>query len=88
MLIPVVANLVLLFIAGCSESQVTKLNSEISDPGKPQDAAHPLLKGHIRLHDPSGIVEDQGYLTTFATGRHIRMSKTTFGVIIPSWLSV
>jgi arabinan endo-1,5-alpha-L-arabinosidase len=74
MRIPVVVNLVLLFIAGCSESQVTKLNSEVSDPAKPQDAAHPLLKGHIRLHDPSGIVEDQGYLMTFATGGQIRMS--------------
>jgi len=58
MRIPIVLNIVLLLISGCFVSETE----------------NPLLKGQIRLHDPSGIVEDKGYLMTFATGSHIRMS--------------
>lgn len=31
-----------------------------------------ILKGEVRLHDPAGLVEVDGYLMTFATGRTIR----------------
>jgi hypothetical protein len=52
MLIPVVANLVLLFIAGCSESQVTRLNSEVSDPAKPQSSTWRIGTVYNLVDDP------------------------------------
>jgi arabinan endo-1,5-alpha-L-arabinosidase len=65
---------VLLLFSGCSMGQAAKLDSEAACPAERRAAVHPLLKGDIRLHDPSGIVEDQGFLMTFATGQEIRMS--------------
>ncbi len=51
------------------------------EPLEPIEAAPPseepeakqkeLLRGTIRMHDPSGIVDDNGYLMTFHTGRQI-----------------
>jgi arabinan endo-1,5-alpha-L-arabinosidase len=73
MRISTILNIVLL-ISGCSISEVAKTNSEALDSAKSKDAVNRLLKGQIKLHDPSGIVEDQGYLITFATGNKIRMS--------------
>lgn len=63
MRIPIVLNIVLLFMSGYSVIETE----------------NPLLKGQIRLHDPSGIVEDKGYLMTFATGSQIRMSYLSPG---------
>jgi hypothetical protein len=36
-----------------------------------------VMKGDIRLHDLSGIVEDEGYLITFATGRQTKMQASS-----------
>jgi hypothetical protein len=74
MRIAIALNIVLFFFSGCSVSEPAKLNAEVPRPANRNDAVNPLLKGHIRLHDPSGIVEDKGYLMTFASGREIRMS--------------
>ena len=49
------------------------------------DAQAGLLKGQIRLHDPAGIVEVDGYLMTFATGRRIRMRYMAPGT--DEWVS-
>jgi arabinan endo-1,5-alpha-L-arabinosidase len=63
MRIAIVLSFLLMLIAGCSVSETE----------------NPLLKGQIRLHDPSGIVEDKGYLVTFATGSQIRMNYLSPG---------
>ncbi|MHC4130592.1 MAG: arabinan endo-1,5-alpha-L-arabinosidase [Planctomycetota bacterium] len=67
--------LILLFVVGCSSASSDKSFEEIEPDvikvGKEQE---PVLKGDIGLHDPSGIVEDQEYLITLATGRSIRYS--------------
>ena len=61
--------------AGCAERAVTKEGRKACrDVREARRSEQELLKGDIRLHDPSGIVEDGGYLMTYATGRHIRCS--------------
>ncbi|UCG49078.1 MAG: arabinan endo-1,5-alpha-L-arabinosidase [Phycisphaerales bacterium] len=60
---------VLLGPAGCQTHRA--LNEQSVELGEPSEG---LLKGAIELHDPAGIIEDEGYLYTFATGDGFRIT--------------
>jgi len=63
----------LLYAAGCSQqSPVGRKVDSLEKSSAEQKSQERLLKGDISLHDPAGIVEDSGYLMTFATGRAIK----------------
>lgn len=74
MFIRIIIIIVSLSITGCSQKTVIEGKDISADIRKEQLTQEMVLKGDISLHDPSGIIEDEGYLITFATGRQIRCS--------------
>ncbi|MHC4116443.1 MAG: arabinan endo-1,5-alpha-L-arabinosidase [Planctomycetota bacterium] len=60
---------VLLAFAGCHSHTTSNEQS-----AGPREYSERLLKGAVGLHDPAGIVEDEGYLYTFATGDGFRIT--------------
>jgi hypothetical protein len=78
MLIRLIIAFFVLLLTGCSEKAITKEVSKVCrNVTEASNAQRPLLKGDIRLHDPSGIVEDEGYSITFATGRQTKMQASS-----------
>ena len=54
---------------GSAQTKRVEANFDKKASAEPCESSERLLKGAIPLHDPTSIVEDEGYLYTFVTGR-------------------
>jgi len=77
--------ILLLYVTDCSKAEENQDIADNIQEAEVKKESEPVLKGDIGLHDPSGIVEDQGYLITLATGRSIRCSYVPPGS--DEWIS-